>query len=171
MPNITFVDTHDNIVGYGTKAEALANGLIHRIVRIYIVNEAGELLIQKRSATVDVPLRWDQSAAGHVDEGEDYDTAAYRELEEEVGITDLPLRIIAHYYTEESDDNVIRKRFNTLYVARYSGAITKDESDVAETKWIQPDSLRKWMDERPQDFTQGFLQSYRQYINRDSNII
>lgn len=163
MPNITFVDDTDNIIGYGAKAEALSKGLIHRIVRIYITNASGEILIQKRSATVDIPNRWDQSAAGHVDEGEDYDTAASRELREEIGVTGVQLKKIATYYSEESDDGILRKRFNALYVAQYDGTLQKDGSEVVEIRWIQPDLLQEWMHDKPNDFTQGFLESYRQY--------
>lgn len=168
MPNITFVDDTDNIIGYGPKSEALSKGLIHRIVRIYITNTVGEILIQKRSATVDVPNRWDQSAAGHVDEGEDYDTAAYRELEEEIGITDVPLKKITTYYSEESDGGVMRKRFNTLYTAQFDGSPQIDNAEVAATKWIEADALQQWMREKPDDFTQGFLESFRRYSSAAS---
>jgi isopentenyldiphosphate isomerase len=38
------------------------------------------VLLQKRSATKDTfPNRWAHAASGHVDRGEDYDTAMVRE--------------------------------------------------------------------------------------------
>lgn len=163
MSNITFVDKDDNIIGYGTKSEAKEQGIIHRVVRIYVVNSSGEILIQKRSAYVDIPYCWDQSAAGHVDEGEDYDTAASRELQEEVGIAGVPLTKVAKYYSEESDTNAVRKRFNTLYTATYDGDVQMNPREVSEIKWIQPAELEQWMHDKPQEFTQGFLESYKQY--------
>lgn len=163
MPNITFVDDADNVIGYGSKVEALSKGLIHRIVRVYVTNKDGDILIQKRSATVDVPNRWDCSASGHVDEGEDYDTAAYRELQEEVGVTNVSLKKIASYSSEESDDGVLRRRRNNLYTVQYDSSLQKDAAEVEEAKWVSPDTLYTWMQDTPEDFTQGFLESYRQY--------
>ena len=48
----------------------------------------GELFLQKRSPWKDKhPNKWDSSAAGHLDAGEDYETAARRELSEELGLS------------------------------------------------------------------------------------
>jgi len=69
MKLITFVDENDQVIGSGTKQEAWQKGIIHRIVRIFLFNFKGELLIQKRADNISsLPGRWDQSAAGHVDE-------------------------------------------------------------------------------------------------------
>ena len=162
MSNITYVDKNDRLIGYGPRLEAISKGIIHRIVRIFIYNTRGELLIQKRSLNIDIPKRWDQSAAGHVDEGEDYVTAARRELQEEVGIADIRLKKITKFYAEEIDDSVLKKRFNVLYRATYDGPITFEPEEISEVKWVSPEELEKWMQNRPQDFTTGFLNSYKQ---------
>ncbi|MDO8574308.1 MAG: NUDIX domain-containing protein, partial [bacterium] len=92
MPKTTFVDEEDNIIGYGTRTEALEKGIIYRIVQIFLFNSKRQLLIQKRSKNVRGGGKWDQSAGGRVDEGENYNEAARRELKEELGITSVPLR-------------------------------------------------------------------------------
>ena len=164
MPNITFVDRDDRVIGQGTKAEALSKGIIHRIVRIFVMDSAGKLLIQKRAANVAVPNRWDQSAAGHVDTGEDYATAAKRELKEEIGISDVSLAEVAKYYAEETDDGIMKKRFNTLYSVKYdSHEINFDPKEVSEVRWVPLAELEAWMKDRSEDFTSGFLNSYQQF--------
>ena len=164
MTNITFVDEQDKIIGYGDRSEAIEKGLAHRIARVFVFNGRGDLLIQKRSSKVKLPGKWDQSAAGHVDEGEDYATAAAREAEEEIGLKDTNLVEFGKFYTEERDEGILKKRFNTLYIAHYDGTLTQDNDEVSEVKWVRLEALEKWMSDTPDAFTQGFLLAYDFYV-------
>lgn len=169
MINIQFVDENDKPIGGGTKQEALANGIWHRIVRIFLINSKGEVLVQKRGKHVfSLPGRWDQSAAGHVDEGEGYLEAAYRELKEELGIEGIELREMGRFSREETDETQIKKRFNVVYSASFDGTIDFNKEEVSEVRWILPDDLQKWMDERPDDFTQGCIRSFREFVQVQS---
>jgi len=81
------VDENDNVVAVKTRGEIHARGLMHRAVHILLFNSSGELFLQKRSLAKDEqPGKWDSSAAGHVDSGEDYADCARREIGEELGI-------------------------------------------------------------------------------------
>lgn len=167
MANIQFVDENDKPIGGGTKQEALAKGIRHRIVRIFLINSKGEVLIQKRGEHIfSLPGRWDQSAAGHVDEGEDYLEAACRELKEELGIEGVELKEVGRFYREETDETQIKKRFNIVYSAPYDGEINFDKEEVSEVRWIAPNELQKWMDEHPDDFTQGCIRSFHEFIKK-----
>lgn len=165
MTKITFVDKDDNVIGSGTRKEALERGIIHRIVRVFLFNSKGELLIQKRSSNVPSPDKWDQSVGGHVDEGEDYLEAAQRELEEELGVKDIPLKEINKFYSEGTIKTVRNKRFNMLYSALYDGEINFNKDEVSEIKWIGLEDLGEWMREKPEEFTKGFIKSF--YINKN----
>jgi isopentenyldiphosphate isomerase len=74
--------------GYiASRDDAHRLGLWHRTVHIWIRNNKGELLLQKRALTKEVyPGYWDISCAGHIDAGESPETAALRELSEELGV-------------------------------------------------------------------------------------
>ena len=82
------VDEADRVVGQAPRRACHGNPrLIHRAVHVLVFNRAGELLLQKRSADKDIqPGRWDTSVGGHLDPGEDYLTAARREMAEELGL-------------------------------------------------------------------------------------
>ena len=56
------------------------------VVHLCVFNSAGELLVQRRAPEkYTYPLRWDVTAAGAVDAGENSRQAAERELREELG--------------------------------------------------------------------------------------
>jgi len=80
------VNERDEVVGRELRHLVHAKGLRHRAVHILVFNAAGEIYLQKRSQTKDVsPGLWTVSCSGHVDSREAYDTAAMRELGEELG--------------------------------------------------------------------------------------
>lgn len=81
-------DEQDNVIGQAPRADVHTQNLLHRAVHIWIFNSAGELLVHRRSMTKDqYPDCFTSSASGHVDAGEDYQTAAHRELAEELGLS------------------------------------------------------------------------------------
>ena len=85
--SIIFVDENDVPVGTGTREEAWAKGIYVRIVRAVFRDENGRILSQRRSPEKkSYPNRWTDSASGHVDEGDTYESAIVRELEEELCI-------------------------------------------------------------------------------------
>jgi isopentenyl-diphosphate delta-isomerase type 1 len=83
------VDMDDRVIGQASRKEIHQKVLIHRSVHIFVFNPEGCLFLQKRALSKDEnPGFWDTSSAGHVDSGEDYLTAANRELKEELGISE-----------------------------------------------------------------------------------
>ncbi|MCB2228746.1 MAG: NUDIX domain-containing protein [Desulfarculaceae bacterium] len=81
------VDGQDREVGLATRGEIHAQGLKHRAVHVLVFTPDGRLWLQKRSALKDTyPHMWTSSASGHVDPGESYETAARRELGEELSL-------------------------------------------------------------------------------------
>lgn len=161
QPKVVYVNRNDRIVGSGTIDGAYKTGSTLRIVRIFIVNDTGQILLQKRSRNVFSSSKWDQSAGGHVDEGETYVGAAKRELFEEMGIKDVTLTRITKFYTEDQPFDYLRKRFNVLYLGRYNGSVNIDDNEVADYIWVSQSELNDWIQKKATDFTNGFLVSYR----------
>jgi len=90
MPEEIFdvVDELDRVIGQAPRSVVHANKLLHRAVHIFVFNSRGELLLQMRSALKDeYPRCYTSSASGHLGAGEAYETAAPRELAEELGLS------------------------------------------------------------------------------------
>src|SRR5579871_1630345 len=81
------VDNQDCVLRQAPRSVVHANHWLHRASHIFVFNSQGQLLVHRRSATKDeCPLLYTSSASGHLAAGEDYATAAVRELEEELGL-------------------------------------------------------------------------------------
>lgn len=161
MAKITIVDENDQIIGSEDQKVAEEKGNIFRLVRIFVTNSKGQILLQRRSPTKRIqPNKWDQSAGGHVDEGEDYLTAARREVFEELGIENPDLEEITKYYKESMVHGLNHKKFNMVYKMIYDGEIIFKEDEIAEVKWFTRQELDELVKTNPDNFTLGFLDSY-----------
>ena len=99
---VQIVDENDKPIAAASKQEAWDHGLRHRVVRVMIINDSGDILLQRRSPDKDIfPDCWDNSAAGHVEPDEDYLDAALREVKEEIGLDNLQLKQIGKYASDE----------------------------------------------------------------------
>lgn len=152
MPEELFdvVNDRDEVIGRRPRSEVHRLGLKHRAVHVLLFNRRGELFLQKRSLTKDCfPGTWDSSASGHLAPGETYDACAVREVAEELGwqLTTTParwFRIEACAATGEE--------FVWVYRAEAEGPFTLQPEEVSEGGWFPPETITRWLAERPEDF-------------------
>ena len=86
MEYLDIVNDNDEVIGQCTVSESYNKLLPHRISHILIFNDAGKMLLQKRTAEEKFcPNHWSSAVGGHVQAGESYEEAALREYEEELG--------------------------------------------------------------------------------------
>jgi 16S rRNA (adenine1518-N6/adenine1519-N6)-dimethyltransferase len=153
------VDEEDRVVAAAPRAEVHGNNLRHRAVHILVFNQLGELFLQKRSRWKDRhPRLWDSSAAGHVDAGEDYDLAATRELQEELGITAKLARVAKLPATEKTG-----QEFIWLYRATHDGPFELPRSEIEYGEFFPVAVVSAWIKARPADFAPGFIECWQVY--------
>lgn len=99
MEHLGLVDENDNVIGTTDKLTAHANKQLHRVAAVYVFNQSGELYVQVHKSSGGL---YDHSVGGHVQQGEDYATAAIREAHEELGIKQ-PLTELSVFYSDEGD--------------------------------------------------------------------
>lgn len=163
------VDENDQPIGGATRKELKTNGLRYRIVRILVEDSDGNIVVQKRVSTKDTyPNCWDNSAAGHVDEGEDYLEAAKRELAEEIGLTDVDLMEVGYYYSETvTPTGHILNRFTKVYktVVDHDTEFTPQLEEVSEITWMNRQEIAD-MVKAGSSVTDGLLQVYERYYSK-----
>jgi 16S rRNA (adenine1518-N6/adenine1519-N6)-dimethyltransferase len=138
------------------------DNLRHRAVHILIFNRAGEAYLQKRSRWKDRHrLLCDSSAAGHVDAGEEYDSAAVRELKEELGIATELQRVTKLPASERTD-----QEFIWLYRGTHEGPFRLAPSEIECAEFFPPAIISDWIRVRPEDFAPGFAECWVACQNR-----
>lgn len=149
------VDEMDRVVGRATRREVHGRGLRHRAVHILVYNGAGEVFLQRRSFSKDAhPGRWDSSASGHLDAGEDYLAAAVRELGEELGV-----EADAGEFEElgrleasaETDQEFVR-----VYRVFREGPFRLNAAEIIEGRFEAPAAVVAWVTVEPDAFARAF---------------
>lgn len=154
------VDHNDGLVGSAPRSKVHGDNLPHRAVHILVLNGAGEVFLQKRSRWKDRhPLLWDSSAAGHVNAGEEYDAAASRELEEELGIK-VPLQKVVKLPASERTG----QEFIWLYRAEHQGAFKLDRGEIETGGFFPATIITGWIAARPKDFAPGFVECWKAFL-------
>lgn len=152
------VNERNEVIGQETRGEVHKRKLLHRAVHIFVINSRGKIYLQQRSHLKDVsPLKWDSSAAGHLDAGESYAASAIRELNEEIGIEVTSTELAAEIPVGDNTDH----EFVELRLAKHDGPIRCLPEEIATGEWFIPEDIDAWVEARPQDFAKGFVTCWK----------
>jgi 16S rRNA (adenine1518-N6/adenine1519-N6)-dimethyltransferase len=108
-----------------------------------------------------MPERWDSSAAGHVDAGEDYLTAAVREIGEELGIKTTADRLHLEFTLPGGPGTGYE--FVHLFSLTWSNPLQWPAAEIETGEWFSPAIIDHWTSQRPEDFADGFLECWKRY--------
>jgi isopentenyldiphosphate isomerase len=155
------VNEADEVIGQNTRREVHRLGLKHRAVHVLIFNRAGKVFLQKRSMLKDrQPGVWDSSSSGHLDQGEDYDACALREVREELGLKleVPPRRLFKLPAGEETDQEHV-----WVYTCQAEGPFVLQPEEIESGGWFSPEEVNRWMRERPEEFASALLLIWKLY--------
>lgn len=152
---IPIVDEEDEIITYKERDETTRED-IRRIIALYVFDTNARVLIAKRHKDKKIdPNCWGPAVAGTVDQGYDYESTVLKEAKEEIGLQDIaPIFFRKIYYETET-----AKRFCSQYyvvINSETAALTIQEDEVSEIKWISLPDLEEWVNKSPKDFTPNF---------------
>ena len=163
---VIVVNQADEPIGSAQLHDAWANDQTLRIVRVMIEDGNGSIILQKRSPDKEhFPNCWDNSAAGYVDAGESYETAAYRELAEEIGLTNIKLQQVGKYSTSKPDDPETILRFITIYkgTTATDAPLKLQASEVSEARWFRLEEVRKLLADSSDKVSDGLVEVFERY--------
>ena len=139
--------------------EVHRDGDWHKAVHIWIINNKGDILLQRRCASKDShPNMLDISSAGHLQAGDDSLTGAVREIKEELNLDISPNELQFITTLKRKSNKSINNEFDDLYILRINKKIEEmqfQKEEISEIFFVpykkfkdmvnnkHPDLLRK----------------------------
>jgi isopentenyl-diphosphate delta-isomerase type 1 len=154
---VILVDEDDRELGTREKLDAHRRPALHRAFSVFVLNQRGELLLQRRAAgKYHSPGLWTNSACGHPRPGEATAAAARRRLREEMGL-DCEMHPVGRFiYRAELGSGLTEHELDHVFVARCGGDPLPDPDEVGDWRWVTLAELRDWLRREPESFTAWF---------------
>ncbi len=140
MEMLDVVNESDEVVGEADIHQIYSNLLPHRIVHILLFNKEGKLALQMRSKHKSFcPQHWSTPVGGHVQKGENYEQAALREFQEELGVN-TPLKFLFKDFYCDAKGN---RKFLSTFKTSYDGPFELNPEEVEDIGFFSFDEIKK----------------------------
>ncbi len=146
MEFLDVVNNDDKVIGRAPRSQVYANLLTHRIAHVILFNKTGKMCLQMRGNVSFCPFHWDFTASGHVRSGETYEEAAFRELDEEVGVKTKIKFEYKDLYTYTGNERNGLKKFLATFSGVYEGKFKLDKNEVEKVGFFSLEEIRDMMD-------------------------
>ena len=140
------------------RSEVHRDGDWHQGVHIWIINDKGEILLQRRCATKDSnPNMLDISSAGHLTAGDESLSGAIRELKEELNLDVKPeeLQFIKTLKRNSKyTSTFINNEFDDLYILRTTKSIDDmkyQEEEISEIFFVPYKEFKNMVENKRED--------------------
>jgi isopentenyl-diphosphate delta-isomerase len=161
---LILVNEANRATGSAGKTEVHRAGLLHRAFSIFIVDDRGRILLQRRH-----PKKyhsgglWANSCCGHPRPGERTITAAHRRLGEELGVTgQLVFGFFARYRTE-LDHGMQENEFVYVYFGGLKSRPKPHPDEIADIELLPFDEIRRRLRREPDSFAVWFKHYFRHH--------
>lgn len=165
---VVVVSENDEILGLMEKMNAHENGILHRAFSVFLFNDKGEMLLQKRaSGKYHSPNQWTNAVCSHPKIDETYLEGAQRRLNEELGITADLTEKFSFIYKADVGQNLWEHELDHVFTGNYEGNFALNEEEVSEIRYISMQQLDEEMNANPEKFTEWFkiiLKEYKDHL-------
>jgi isopentenyldiphosphate isomerase len=159
-PKIVIVDEDNNVIGAKMRDKVDYEKDIYRSTGIWLTSSNNRVLLAQRKLTKDKdPGKWGPAAAGTVDEGETYLSNAYKELEEELGLSDVELKEGPQQFVSAP-----RRQFIQWFIGQTDAEIASlklQESEVETAVWRPIQELIEDVKDNPDKYVPMMYQALK----------
>lgn len=153
---VILVDADDRELGTMTKQAAhLDGGRLHRAFSVFVFDESGRLMLQKRaSGKYHFGGLWTNTCCSHPRPGEAPIDGARRRLREEMGI-DVSLTAQGRFVYKAHDEasGLTEHELDHVFVGHFSGEPALNTDEAEDWRWVSVPELRVSLEREPALYT------------------
>jgi isopentenyl-diphosphate delta-isomerase len=139
------------------KMKAHKEGLLHLAVSVFVFNNKGQLLLQKRAPEkYHSPGLWTNACCTHPYLDERPEETAHRRLREEMGLDCALTEAFTFMYKEDVGGGLVENEFDHVFVGYCDRDPKPDPAEVSEWKWISLEELESDLKTHLKDYTVWF---------------
>ena len=155
MEYVVLVDGKDREIGVSEKSAVHQFPFkLHRAFSIFILNDQGHLLIQKRNREKKTwPGYWSNSCCSHPRPQEPIELAGRRRLQEELGFTCDIKFLFKFQYTAQYDQEWGEHELDHVFLGYHNGAVYPNSLEVDTFDLVPLDNLQNDLVRIPSKFT------------------
>ncbi|MFZ1694350.1 MAG: isopentenyl-diphosphate Delta-isomerase [Flavobacteriales bacterium] len=151
---VVLVNERDEAIGTMGKLRAHQEGALHRAFSVFLFDDQGRLLLQQRAAgKYHSAGLWTNTCCSHPRAHETIVDAAKRRLQEEMGIAAELEQRFNFIYRAALDNGLQEHELDHVLFGRFAGPATPEASEVADWKYISPDTLDEDLRNHPERYT------------------
>jgi isopentenyl-diphosphate delta-isomerase len=155
--HVILVDEDDIQLGIMEKMEAHQKALLHRAFSIFIFNQEGEMLLQRRALEkYHSPGLWTNTCCSHPLPGESVEAAAQRRLKEEMGFETPLTKAFSFLYKASFNNGLSEHEYDHVFIGYYDGPVQPNREEVCEYAYRSLESIHQHLFIQPDDYTVWF---------------
>ncbi|MFI1971182.1 isopentenyl-diphosphate delta-isomerase [Streptomyces cinnamoneus] len=144
---LELVDENGRTIGTAEKVAAhLAPGRLHRAFSVFLFDDRGRLLLQRRAlGKYHSPGVWSNTCCGHPYPDEPPFVAAARRTGEELGLAPALMREAGtvRYNHPDPASGLVEQEYNHLFVGTVRAEPRPDPEEIVETAFVTPAELEE----------------------------
>jgi isopentenyl-diphosphate Delta-isomerase len=154
---VILVNEQDEELGFLEKMEAHRKAVLHRAFSVFIFNNKGEMLLQKRAShKYHSGGLWTNACCSHPRPGEKTSDAASRRLNEEMGFQTAIKKIFDFTYKAEFDNGLTEFEFDHVFAGEYDGIIKANPEEVSDYCYKNIEEIEQSLQSHPKKYTAWF---------------
>jgi isopentenyl-diphosphate delta-isomerase len=162
---VVLVDKKDNEIGTMEKIEAHQKGILHRAISVFIFNELGHLLLQRRAlGKYHSPGLWTNTCCSHPHPGEPASDAAHRRLFEEMGLKSELNPAFKFTYKADFNNGLTEYELDHVFFGNSNESPIINKTEVVEWRYESLANIRREIQSAPHYFTYWFKECFDQIV-------
>lgn len=168
---LILVDHDDREIGFLSKAASHdGSGVLHRAFSLFLFNEDGELLLQKRGSGKRLwPGFWSNSCCSHPRRGESMVVATRRRLRDELNIEAQLEFVYKFAYTAAFGTAGSENELCHVYLGSIDNSVRPNDHEIDSIRFVRPQELTREQTESPAQFTPWFMQEWQTLLQEHAD--